>query len=632
MSDRTRHSPFVSRVLSAVDEKYQGWGNRPSPRNWTALSAIATTIETMASGSAERVTYLSSAPTGLGKSVTIRASIVELMRDDRYRECGIVVFLRQREQVRYFHEKLTAAGIPASDISVQIGNKSEKDDLHTLVGVAPNEARIVIATQAKLLSVVAKRRDVHASASLDELWLYRDAPRRVRVWDESIIPAKPFVLLNGDIENAVKQLRDAKLKTAADLIETWRRGLRAGASTVVPWFDKPEYMLHTRLLAKGGAFDDGSPLETLLEQQEQGLAVRADHKGNAVLHYAEVLPDDFAPFLITDASGELRGLYPYWDRGRGKIVHLESGEKRYEGLTIHHWDHKSGTGTHFNNAVRLTLAQAAASVFSRVPANDEVLFIVRKPSKPFQNMERLEEDKPGKTGKKDGEKTPGIRDLLTPEQNARAYFLTWGRHEATNDYRRCKHIVLVGILQTPVAATVAMLKAAGRMDVEDGLSEVDVRAGHQREAGHNILQAVGRIAVRYLISDQCPDGLTAWMIFSTGGQMSIPVEMVQHCFPGATIREWEPFGFEARNSRRKTDNRERFADALAKRLGDAQTVSFEARDLSPEFSPAMAFRFLAKDEDVKRILRGKHGLALERGERFKRGRARVDTYVVRRDG
>ncbi len=610
MSNRTLPS-FTDRVMTAVDANYKKWGNSPSPANREALAAIASTIERMASGTAERCTYLSSAPTGLGKSTTIIASLIELVRDPRYRESGAVVFLAQRKQVERFVNDLKDGGVPETDICILVGNKAE-EDLASLACGEQDRARIIVATQAKLLSVVALRDSAHTSTSLNDFWRYQGEPRRVRIWDESIIPANPYVFLNGDIEKAIEQLRDVnfpEMDKAADRLEKWRRSLKPGVPTEVCSFMTKEAVHQILALNDKDYMDEGTLLRSLFDLQGQGLAVRADYNGNAVLHYAEVLPEDFAPFLITDASGELRTLYPYWHEGRCPITHLPSGEKFYDGLTIHHWDHASGRAEHRNNLKRIELVKAAASVFSHIPAGEEVLFVTRKhdPSKPYQTIGKRDEPKKGKTGPK-GEDMPCIWDLLTPEQRTRAHFTTWGLHAASNDYKDCKHVVLVGVLQTPRAVTAATLKAAGRMDVDEDLAETEVKDAHKREAGHNILQAVGRIAVRYLLGDRCPSGLTAWMIFSAGGPMPIPLEMVKRCFPGATIEKWEPFGL--RSITQKTGKREAFAKALSERLGGAQTASFEVRDLQPQFSLSMAQRFLVRDAVMPRLLAEHYGLSI----------------------
>ena len=621
MSNRTRPS-FVDRVERELRQRFSKpeWGHNPSPRNWAALTAIADTVEKMAAGTAEDGTYLSWAPPGAGKTETIIESIVQLTRDPRYADCGVIVFLAHLNQVGRLAHALLDSGLAQDDISVLVGTKAENDALRMLGrgrfkangkwDSEHQQARVVIATQAKLLSVVAFRKSLHIGSSLDDIWLYDGKPRRVRIWDETILPARTQVLRAPDIYTVVGQMKEAGFTKQADIIERWRDSLTAGEPTEVPAFDSGIDL--SSAVAVGEMkwkFFDNPTFRTLLELQWQGLAVHHDYDGNAVLHYEEILPDAFTPLLVTDASGNLRCLMREWNKGRGRVIPLESGEKRYDGLAIHYWDHAAGRAEHRENKNRSALANAAASVFRHIPEDEEVLFIVRKPEKPYQNIEAREKSKKGKTGPK-GEDTPGIRDLLTPEQNKRAHFLTWGLHTATNDYAHVKHVVLVGLLQTSVSVTVANLRAAGKMAPNEATDKKLVREAHVREGGHNLLQAAGRGSSRYLRGDQCPEGCTLWAIFSSNGQLDLPSKwLFEQCFPGAPIREWEPLGLQLRTRKLQTANRELFAEALAGLLGKAQTVSFEVRDLQPAFSPSMAFRFL-KDEVVARHLREGHGLEL----------------------
>lgn len=637
MSNRALPS-FTDRVMTAVDANYKEWGNSPSPKNWQALAAIANTIERMAAGTAEDKTYLSWAPPGTGKTETIIASIVQLTRDPRYADCGVIVFLSQLDQVRRLADSLLDNGLTQDDISLLVGNKSENDALRALGRGHFNKkdewisehqkARVVIATQAKLLSVVAFRKSLHIGSSMDDIWLYDGKTRRVRIWDETILPAKTHVIHEPKICEAIKLLQRAGFNTQADILESWRASLVAGEPTEVPAFDK-ELDLHAVLsLRKGGGLDEGSPLLTLLELQWQGLAVRKDYDGNAVLHYEDVLPEAFTPLLVTDASGNVRCLMREWDKGRSPVVPLESGEKRYDGLTIHHWNHAAGKSEYRSNEKRLQLAKAAASVFSRIPEGDEVLFIVRKPEKPYQNIERWEPEK-AKTGVK-GEETQGIRDMLTPEQNARAHFLTWGLHTATNRFSHIKHVVVVGLLQTATSVTAATMKAAGRMAVDEALDEKLIRNAHVREAAHNLLQGANRGASRGLRGSQCPEGCTLWVIFSTAGTMGLPSKwLFNECFPGASIENWEPFGFQIRSSTLMTDNRTIFADYLVNLLGNAPSITFTRSDLT-DFDDTMTFNYLKKKPEPVRKLMAERGLKLELGERIKRGKVWVDTFMLSR--
>jgi hypothetical protein len=644
MSNRTRQLPFVDRVLHAINARFaEKYKHNPSPKNMRAIGAIADTIEKMAARTAEDGTYLSWAAPGTGKTEAIIESIKQLLADARYRDCGIIVFLAHLNQVGRLVHDLLDNGIARDDISVLVGTKTENDELRILGrgrfkadgkwDSQVQKARVVIATQAKLHSIVAFRKRVHASTSLDDLWLYEGKPRRVRIWDETILPARTQVLREPDVCTVVDQLHEAGYTKQAEIINRWRLSLNTDEPTEVPVFDGGIDFSSEALGKPKWEFFANPTFHALLQLQWQGLAVHRDYDGNAVLHYEEVLPIDFTPLLVTDASGNLRCLMREWNKGRGRVIPLESGEKYYNGLTVHYWNHAGGKSAHRDKKERFDLVNAAASVFRHIPEDEEVLFIVRKPEKPHQNMEAWKEPWKGKTGSK-GEMSPGIRNLLNPQQNARAHFLTWGFHTATNDYAHVKHVVLVGLLQTSVSTTAASLRAAGKMPPDETLSKGLIREAHVREAGHNLLQAAGRGSSRYLRGDQCPEGCTLWAIFSSAGQLDLPSEwLFKVCFPGARVEDWEPLGLQVRSNKLKTDNRVHLAESLVRRLGDAQTLSFELRDLEPEFNRSMSFRFLSKETVVRNYLRERYGVVLtHRLSEEKRRGSRWSIFSLERGG
>lgn len=622
MSNRTKRSPFVRRVEGALRDRFADCEHSPSEEIMDGLLSIADTIELMAKGEAERITYLSESPVGAGKTTTVIESIVQLMKDPQHRDCGIIVFLHTKDQIRNLAERLREAGISRSELAIEVGTDPENDYLRQLGRGHFNtkrkwvseqsEARIVIATQAKLLYLVRSR----YVFDFDNLWRYQGEPRRVRIWDEALLPAEPVVATLEEVRIFRDLLATRGCVSAAKDIDDWMKELSGEvAVTEVPTF---ALGLPLALDEDDPLFAEGSLGAKLFSMQGRSLRVRKDHKSKPVaLHYMELLPENFAPILVLDASGDLRVLYNAWEQGRSGLVRLPSGKKRYDHLTIHHFDTAAGVNAHRFPETLDQLAEAAASVLNNVPEGEMVLFIVRKPDKPFQDMEvRI---------------TAKVRAMgIEPAKRIR--FTTWGLHTATNQFNAIKHVVEVGVLQAPLSVTEAMLRAAGKMSAVTDLADKQVHCARLGEAAHHIFQAAGRGSVRFMEGDQCPEGCTLWTIFCTKGPMTIPRALLPHCFPGAKIVDWKPFGLRMRDSNLKTDNRVRFAEALVGRLGEAISISFEVRDLEPEFHRSMSFRFLSKETVVRDYLRQSYGLLLEKGEPIKRGRVKADTFVLRREG
>src|SRR5262249_28321659 len=87
-------------------------------------------------------------------------------------------------------------------------------------------------------------------------------------------------------------------------------------------------------------------VETLWALSGHTVRLRKDKHSNAALHYEDFLPDDLAPMLILDASGQQRKTYELWHKHRGGLEFLESPQKSYRGLTIHHWNRGAGQDAH----------------------------------------------------------------------------------------------------------------------------------------------------------------------------------------------------------------------------------------------------------------------------------------------
>jgi hypothetical protein len=627
MSNRqARQLPFVQRVETALTERFSKppYNHRPSASVMDGLCAIATTIELMAQGKAERKTYLSCSPVGSGKTETVIEALVQLMKDEQYCDQGIIVFIAQLDELAAFAKRLRANGIAKSDLAIEVGIASANDELRQLGRGRFNkdgrwisehsEARIVIATQAKLLAL--KRKGYVHDYEKKNLWNYRGKPRSVRIWDEAILPADPVVVTKADLKALQKQLVSWGYDAAAKCLADWQATLSTKTGvTEVPMFgwripiDEDAELIEER-------FPAGSAGRRLYEMMGNEMHVREDYDGNTVLHYTELLPKHFAPLLVLDASGDLRLMYEAWAKGRGDIKLLPHGKKYYDGLTIHHWDQPSGRVVYRTNEERNALADAAASILSRIPKKDKVLFIIRKPEpgKPFQDVRAHIRKKVKELG-------------FDPFKRIR--FVTWGLHSATNKFSDCKHVVLLGVLQTRHAVTEATLRAAGQLSADTELDEREVRKAHLGEIAHNVFQAIGRGHVRRMEGDQCPKGCTVWAIFFTGGTMGIPRPLLSKCFPGATVKTWRPVA-KLRDARNKTDAREAFVRALMLLLGERAEVTFDRSVFRGEFDDVMVHRFLQPDDVVRLHLKLNCGITLEDGPLIKRGRTRAATYRLRR--
>ena len=82
--------------------------------------------------------------------------------------------------------------------------------------------------------------------------------------------------------------------------------------------------------------------------------------------------------------------------------------------------------------------------------------------------------------------------------------ITWGQHMACNHYREFPNVILAGTLFMRESHDIALTHLAQGRAMETGFRPLDeIRATHDGELRHNILQALCRGRVRQLDGDRC---------------------------------------------------------------------------------------------------------------------------------
>ena len=264
-------------------------------------------------------------------------------------------------------------------------------------------------------------------------------------------------------------------------------------------------------------------VEVMWALSGKAVRVRRDANNNVALDYRDNLPDDLAPLLILDASGHQRETYRYWYRDRGGLEFLHSPGKNYEGLTIHHWNKGAGkTSWETRQKTSRELADGIARTIDElIPSDEPVLVVTFKPTKRM-HPEAL------------------IRDRTRGKD---VNFLHWGVHDATNEFRACKHVILASVLQYSVPQIEAHGRAAKGLVTEQELTDEECKDTRLGEIAHHVFQAACRGAIRQSVEDQCPGDCHLYVVFSTHKGTGIPLELLGRVFPGARVDDWYPLGF-----------------------------------------------------------------------------------------
>ena len=388
----------------------------------------------------------------------------------------------------------------------------------------PSRARILFSTHAMVLSR-CKHRDF---ANVSELH-YLGRPREVRLWDEAILPGDTLTVSRDIIGSLIERLRMSYPKLTAvldDLFSTTLREAADGDTVELPdveVFGGVSINDVLRLIEDWSA-DKISAVSTLWLLFGKTVTVRRDapseyiggKRGQTLLDYRDTLPDDIKPLLVLDASARVRTVYKFWEDRRGGLERLPAAPKHYDKLTIHVWSQSGGKSAFRKYGAELT--DAVTKTVNTKP-DEEWLIVYHK------NLGKNAVDVP-----------EAVRASLTGD-HSRVHFLNWGAHDATNEYKHVRNVILAGTLFYPTSRNESLGRlASGHPSSKGSFSETDLHDVVLGEHRHLILQALCRGDVRRCEGDQCPK-TDAYIIASSrsGIKQSLP-----GIFPGASVKRWRP--------------------------------------------------------------------------------------------
>lgn len=507
-----RESDLTERTMAGLRVTFEGRNHHPSEQLMEGLQEAALTIQGMADGSlSDQNFYISFLAPGIGKTSTVIEAVRNLTRMPEYDNVGVIIFLSRLEEIRKLVEEMA---LDSDEFSVLC---AEGRDEYQLGNEHKQQARVMFTTQQML-----EKKCRGSSFEPCDFFHWNGRPRQVRIWDEAILPARPLTVQDYDLFELFKPIAKNHSREIADQVLAFANELKEKQDKSfieVPDFIATSNALETMI----NWFEEGSEaaanMEALWKLSGRLVRIRKE-MGAAVLDYEDVLPNDLGPLLILDASGNTREVYPLWAKNRHGLNFLLSPEKRFDGLTINIWNKGSG----HNSRKRDTelFVQAFSNAVVSLPRDESILACTHKV----------------KNKKHDPDFKKEISERC--DQRPNLHFVTYGNHTATNDYKDCKHVMLVGVLNYSMAQNEAIGRGAMGIQMEDEFSDTDYHAIRLGEISHNIYQAACRGMVRLSEGDHCPLGTTLWIACPTRGPHAVPRYVLERLFPGATIVDWDP--------------------------------------------------------------------------------------------
>jgi len=512
---------LTSRAEEKLRVEFHKRDHKPSEETWRSLRALLGNLESQARGTAAPMFSLSSLYCGAGKTSALAAFMDAMLECREFDHVGALILVPRLDLIAPLVAEMK---LPIGWLAVLTSDQSVN-----ALGTAtdPNSARVLISSHQRLIQRCLKGGNF---ASMTDLY-FNGTVRSVRVVDESILPADAISLTSTEALAVPLLLQAVSPQLSLRMLDIFA-GIQAhafGPDETRRTIDLPDYVaesgidLNQALRSarwKGG--DAGvRNLTALWMLSGRTITSRKNHRGGAtVLDYKDAMPADFAPALILDASGGVRGTYAAWAEGRGNLTMLPSNAQNYSPMTVNVW--ARGGSKSSMRAHALDLCTGVAETVRKVIAEEArppwFLFVVH-----------------GATSQYDCEKT--IRAMLPLEGKFRVSFTTWGRADASNEFRDCTHVFLVGTLfyspsQYEALARAAAGKPSSEGDVDAALLDRVVAGEHR----HKILQAALRGRARQSAGDRCKP-MSLYVIASS--QSGIPAALPE-LFGGCTMKRWRP--------------------------------------------------------------------------------------------
>jgi len=485
-------------ALERLCLKLTALGSPPSDLASCRIGSLMATCEEGLKAQLPPAYYLASIDPGQGKTLAM-AEFLKLALDmGRLEEGGALIGVSRLSEITTYIE---ATGLPPDHFGVL--TSSPELNAAGVCTSGLNRVPILFTTQQMILSRVAGRAfkdtaDFH----------YRGKPRALRIWDESLIPSQPIIVQRDElgrllpfrlhhssyveaIERLMATLSERDEGELCDIDQV----MAAGPRTTEPQAG----------LDAGATTDLVDRLRRLAGQT--AWVVADGRMGKALVGADEGLPADFAPVVILDASGRLRGTYKVWEKQRRDLVRLPSVVSDYSQLEVHLWQTVSGKAAMRDTRARSEVLQGLAEAINEYGEGWLVIH--------YKWDERFPHDLSG----------------LIRHRPERVRFTHWGNHHGTNEFRSARNVALVGQLIYRRSDYIGLGLASGLCSEDLAEDLPDMREG---ELAHHYLQAACRGSAR-----QVSNGIAGQSrLFLVATPSRSLKALLRRVFPGCSISDW----------------------------------------------------------------------------------------------
>ncbi len=475
-------------------------GSRLDGQGLVAISALLEALEDGLNGRLQARYYLSSIDPGMGKTLSM-SCFLRAWKDEEFRPASSVLVAVGR--LDHIGALISNAGLAQSDVAVVTS-----DENVNALGVPEGRHRsapVMLTTHEMIRS--RTRNTAFSDASS---FHFQGHSRTLRIWDETLVLAKGVVLRIDDLSALAKDYRQSNPGLIA-AVEDWQQQLASLEPDRVVTVPSDFADLIPGYFRKGRHNDTLRALSDLSGREV--LYVKDPGQGGALAGFSPGLPDDLMPMVIMDASGRVRPTYQLWDQHRGTLERLPDAVNDYSNLEVHLWQRGSGKVSMARSEARATVVNAVAAIINQ-DATSKWLVVH------YKDIAEIVDE---------------LRLIVDHDADSRVASLTWGMHDATNEYKDYENVIVVGQLTYGGLNVQALACGAAGSPLAD-LHAIDTTDFQWGEFQHNLLQALSRASVRKSVNGVA-GRCKAYVIATPSEQTD---RRVADTFPGCQMVAWVP--------------------------------------------------------------------------------------------
>lgn len=523
------------RLLQVLQDR-----NAVSPGHFRATRQMLEGMAAQAGGT-DPGRYAYGLPCGGGKT----QGVVALIAAAHELDLGLTfaVATSQIEALCGIKRDLIQAGIPAEDIGLMHGYRwgQERELCGPGTGYASEPATPADREYPILLLSHAKVQNGHTAT-------YRDQPRSLLIWDESLLSTEARSMAVKDIRRALSLCEIDKPELVPFMLKVLVRVESELEHLSTDEQHQPRLLTNlltpaeidaARRVAQGignrGSYgrllaDDVRNMLALIEQPVSVASTGNGDSGDGFLRYEVTVSDHLKNIAILDASHVLRDLTQADASIQDRTTVDMLNYKSYSAVRVRQVKLSTGKTTlTANPEASLAAAREVQRVIDAAPTDECVLVIT------FKDAVRGLESNLDKLGVNRAEQV-----VVDGVLRNRILLLTWGQETSRNDLLHCKHVVMVGVLRrNPLELAAALIgqQRAGESPSRHA-TETLVRL-NLSEMAHCVLQGMNRGSCRVMDSDGKAKAMTLTILVSG---VSGLFDILKPVLPGVQWEHVEPMG------------------------------------------------------------------------------------------